>query len=342
MSDGSVIAELRHSASDPVLSRMTYAIPSTPGVLGMDFDGFSDVVYIGDLGGQMWKWDIHEVGVDQTADGLVDNWKADVFFTARKSLSDPLGKNIGDVNNDSITDYHFHSIFFPPIATYVDNELVLGFGSGERANLAYQGLPDAGKKLLGLHDDNNRFWALWDRTPLRVCTQKNAGGICLAYTDPFEVELFEGYQTVNGQNRGINDITNDVDDPAPDDDGYYVLVPDGEKFVTNHIVFSGILLTLSYVSPDLNDPQRDICNSAGTTNVFLFDVGRGEGLLASGRVEALGNGAPADPRISVSRDSNGNMTVELIGQTSMGEVLKMPIPGEYPDPVEMVYWRQRF
>ena len=339
MSDGSVIAKLTHSASDPVLSRMTYAIPSTPGVLDLDFDGFSDVVYIGDLGGQMWKWDIHEVGVDQTADGLVDNWKADVFFTARKSLSDPLGKNIGDVNNDSITDYHFHSIFFPPIATYVDNELVLGFGSGERSNLGYQG---TGSGMPGDHDDNNRFWVVWDRTPLRVCTQKNAGGVCLAYTDPFEVEHFEGYQTVNGQSRGINDITNFLDDPAPDDDGYYVLVPDGEKFVTNHIVFSGILLTLSYVSPDLNDPSRDICNSAGTTNVFLFDIARGEGLLATGRVDQLGNGAPADPRISVSRDSNGNMAVELIGQTSMGEVLKMPIPGEYPDPVELVYWRQRF
>lgn len=342
ISDGSVIAQLTHSASDPVLSRMKYAIPSTPGVLDLDFDGFADVVYIGDLGGQVWKWDIHEVGLDQTGDGIVDNWKADVFFTARKSLSDPLGKNIGDVNNDGTTDYHFHSIFFPPIATYVDNELVLGFGSGERANLAYKGLPAPGKKLLGLHDDNNRFWVLWDRTPLRVCTQKNSGGSCIAYADPFQVEHFEGYQTINGQNRGINDITNFINDPAPNDDGYYMVAPDGEKFVTNHIVFSGVMLTLSYVSPDLNDPQRDICNSAGTTNVFLFDVERGEGLLATGRVEQLGNGAPADPRISVSRDSSGNMSVELIGQTSMGEVLKMPIPGEYPDPVEMVYWRQRF
>ena len=37
ISDGSVIAELRHSASDPVLSRMKYAIPSTPGVLDVEF-----------------------------------------------------------------------------------------------------------------------------------------------------------------------------------------------------------------------------------------------------------------------------------------------------------------
>ncbi|MEE9281716.1 MAG: PilC/PilY family type IV pilus protein, partial [Myxococcota bacterium] len=335
MKTGAVIAELRHDKNDAVLSRMKYAIPSTPGVLDLDFDGFADVIYIGDLGGQVWKWDVHEVGKDSLGnDGVVDNWPADVFFTASKTLGGQLGTNIGDVNNDGKTDYHYHSIFFPPVATYVNDQLVLGFGSGERAKLGYLGPSNK--------DDNNRFWVVWDRTPLRVCNALDGNGNCTAYTDPFAIEFFEGYQTVQGQQRGINDITSFTEDPAPDDDGYYIVVPDGEKFVTNHIVFAGILLTLSYVPQDITDPKRDICNSAGTTNVFLFNLERGVGLLATGRVDQLGNGAPADPRISVSRDSDGNMTVELIGQTSMGEVLKMPIPGEYPDPVELVYWRQRF
>lgn len=335
MRTGDVLAELRHDASDPVLSRMTYAIPSTPGVLDLDFDGFADVVYVGDLGGQVWKWDIHEVGVDSTgSDGVVDNWPADVFFTASKTLGGQLGVNVGDVDSDGQDEFHHQSIFFPPIATYVDGELVLGFGSGERAQLGYYG--DTG------NDDNNRFWVVWDRTPLRVCSQVDASDNCIAYTDPFAIEYFEGYQTVNGQQRGINDITNFLEDPTPDDDGYYLIVPDGEKFVTNHIIFAGILLTLSYVPADRSDPGRDICNSSGATNVYLFDVARGLGLLATARVDQLGNGAPADPRISVSRDQDGNVSVELIGQTSMGEVLKMPIPGGFPDPVELVYWRQRF
>ena len=320
---------------------MVYAMPSTPGVLDLDFDGFADVIYIGDLGGQLWKWDIHEVGVDSLgSDGVVDNWEFGVFFSARKSLSDPLGVSIGDVTNDGVTDYRYHSIFFPPIATYVNEVLVLGFGSGERAQLSYVGQSNG--SLEGTFDDNNRFWVVWDRTPLRKCLTEDAFGNCTAWNDPYGVEFFEGYQIVNGQTRGINDITNDVADPNPTDDGYYIVVPDGEKFITNHIAFAGLLLTLSYVPQDRNDPNRDVCQSAGETNVYLFDIERGLGLLGGARVDLLGNGAPADPRISVSRDSNGNMTVELIGQTSMGEVLKMPIPGEYPDPVELVYWRQRF
>ena len=45
-----------------------------------DDDGFADVVYAGDLGGQVWKWDIHDVGEDTDADPLVDNWPSGIFF----------------------------------------------------------------------------------------------------------------------------------------------------------------------------------------------------------------------------------------------------------------------
>jgi Tfp pilus tip-associated adhesin PilY1 len=337
---GAVIAKKTYydpadpALTNPFLQRMTYAMPSTPGVLDLDFDGFADVIYVGDLGGQIWKWDIHEVGMDTIGgDGLVDNWEFGVFFSARPSLADPLGVDIGDVDGDGSTDFHYHSIYFPPIATYVDDKLVLGFGSGERSDLDYVGQPGI--------DDNNRFWVVWDRTPVRSCVARDAFDNCTSWTDPHEIELFEGYQIdSSGQSRGINDITGLLEDDLVTDDGYYIVAPDGEKFITNHIVFAGILLTLSYV-PETN--PSDVCNTVGTTNVWLFDVARGLGLLgASDRADALGNGAPADPRISVSRDSNGDMSVELIGQTSLGEVLKLPIPGEFPDPVEFVYWRQRF
>ena len=39
-------------ASDDGPGNMRYALPSTPAVLDHDFDGFADVVYIGDLGGR--------------------------------------------------------------------------------------------------------------------------------------------------------------------------------------------------------------------------------------------------------------------------------------------------
>ena len=42
-------------------------------------------VYIGDAGGQMWKWDISDVGEDTSGDPEIDNWEAGVFFRSYTS-----------------------------------------------------------------------------------------------------------------------------------------------------------------------------------------------------------------------------------------------------------------
>ena len=61
--------------------------------------------YIGDLGGQMWKWDIHTPGADSDSDGLLD-WPAGVFFE-----SEPVTFASGTV--------HYRSIFNSPAATFL-------------------------------------------------------------------------------------------------------------------------------------------------------------------------------------------------------------------------------
>ncbi len=54
-------------------AEMVYSIPSTPGVVDVDFDGFADVVYVGDAGGQLWKWDVSSVGQNTAGDSRIDN-----------------------------------------------------------------------------------------------------------------------------------------------------------------------------------------------------------------------------------------------------------------------------
>jgi type IV pilus assembly protein PilY1 len=313
---GAVLAKLEHDASDAIFSRMKYAIPSTPGVLDLDFDGYADVVYVGDLGGQVWKWDISSPGEDGDSDGLVDAtvWPGGIFFS-----SPP--ENLGSGN------YHYHSIFFPPVATYIDDDLVLGFASGERTDLDYEGPSGA--------DDNNRFWAVWDRYPT------GSGSLSVLVSEAGNPEP----SVPSGMTLSlINDITGQPLDPITNDDGYYIVVDDGEKFTTNHIVFAGLFLTLTYV-PD--NSAASLCDPIGSTKVWVFDLSTGGGMLtdsggAQTRTAELGNGAPTDPRISVSHGEDGTAHVELIGQTSVGEVFKMPVPAKPPKPVEIVYWRQRF
>ncbi|MGI9644724.1 MAG: pilus assembly protein, partial [Ilumatobacteraceae bacterium] len=57
---GEVLAKVEYDGTNN--PEMVYALPSSPAVLDLDQDGFADVVYIGDLGGQLWKWDISAVG----------------------------------------------------------------------------------------------------------------------------------------------------------------------------------------------------------------------------------------------------------------------------------------
>ena len=263
--------------ADPTatLNQMRYSIPSRPSVLDLDFDGFADVVYIGDLGGQLWRWDISELGEDTSApsDGLMDNWPVGLLFR-----SDPATLTAGGL--------HYHSIFFPPVATYLNGDLVLAFGSGERTDLTYVG--DTAD------DDNNRFWTVWDRVPLGVAPDDpNSGWLTIG----------EGNSVIGGAVRGLNDVTLLATDPVPDDDGYFIKVPDGEKFITNHAVFGGVLITLSYL-PDVL--STDICTVTGSTNVWLFNLEDGGGLLdqaaAAGNAQrhvTIGPGVPTDPQISI-------------------------------------------
>ncbi|MGH0030703.1 MAG: PilC/PilY family type IV pilus protein, partial [Myxococcota bacterium] len=142
LDNGAIVAKVGYDAT--TRPDMKFSIPSAPAVLDLDFDGFADVVYVGDLGGQVWKWDISAVGEDTDADPEIDNWPAGVFFR-----TDPVTL--------ASSEQHYRSFFFPPVASYVRGKLILAFGSGERHNLGYTG--EAGTA------DENRFYVAADVDP---------------------------------------------------------------------------------------------------------------------------------------------------------------------------------
>jgi len=317
MDTGELIGRVVYDA-DPTetLNQMRFSIPSSPAVLDLDFDGFADVVYVGDLGGQMWRWDISAVGEDTAlSDGIMDNWLVGLLFK-----SDPATLGAGGT--------HHHSIFFPPVATYLNGELVLAFGSGERTNLGYIGN--------AADDDNNRFWVVWDRTPLGLDPEDPLTGW---------VTIGEGHTLVGSVIRGLNDVSNLATDPDPFDDGYFIKAPDGEKFITNHVLFAGILITLSYdPGGDVDDGDPCTNASAGASNIWVFNLGNAGGLLDSAAAAGndqrnlyIGPGVPSDPRITISKDK-----VQIVGRTSTGAVIQLDIPADPPPPIELVFWRQLY
>ncbi len=322
--DGAIVSSIAQDPNSATYSKMRYAMPAEPAVLDLNFDGFADVVYIGDLGGQLWKWDLSVVGVPVS--GVVPNtvWPAGVVFEA------PVATTAGGI-------LHYHSIFQSAAAAFNEGDLWLTFASGERANLGYQGQADPNdpNSLVGLYDDNNRFWVIKDRQPTGT-------GAFPASLPIYEEPLFPATVPFTGHGS-LTDVTSLAQDPNELDEGYFFRVPDGEKFMTNHLIFGGYVYTASYTPEAGLTPPPGTCALGGTTAAWGFeldDAGAGMddpvNVNQFVRSRTIGNGAPTDPRITVGPDG-----VRITLQTSTGEVVHPDDPPPL-DMVDMIYWRQNF
>jgi type IV pilus assembly protein PilY1 len=274
---GEVLAEKKFDATgDPLTdpeAQMAFAIASTPTVFDLDFDGNADVIYVGDLGGNVWKWVIRDLGGDPINGGGVDDLVSQPNWTFKKFFQAPTHTDAG------IT--YYKSFFFPPTGTLHKGKLLLGFGSGERANLQADWIP-------GVDGDNNRLYVMSD-------------------LDPFERRA-SPYDTLDE-----SDLENVTDSASCFDSvtyrGYYVVARDGEKFVTSSSIFLGDLFAGSFIPTDNPDP----CGSDGEAFLYRIDISCGEGVVdpslaedstpAGKRRMKVGSGLPAPPRFSVGPPS---------------------------------------
>ncbi|HTO69663.1 MAG TPA: PilC/PilY family type IV pilus protein [Myxococcota bacterium] len=328
ISDGAVLAHVAPVQTDATLKQMQYAIAAEPAVLDLNNDGFADVVYVGDTGGQMWKWDIHSVGVPTA--GLVPTtvWPIGIMFQA------PVATVAAGVK-------HYHSIFQGVAAAFLNSQLWISFASGERADLGYVGTAAADPNAIqGLYDDNNRMWVLRDLTPY--------GAGAFPTTLPVqEAPAAAGHQS-------LTDITLTGRDSDPNDAGYFFRVPNGMKFITDQLILSGVTGTLAYMPDVAGSGDSNDCALGGTTFEYAWTMANGVGVLTgSGSstapgmsngslAQAIGNGAPTNPRITISVDQNGAVNVGPMVQTSTGEVRGLQgFPNDL-DPVDMIFWRQDF
>ncbi len=139
----------------------------------------------------------------------------------------------------------------------------------------------------------------------------------------------------------LTDITGLDSDPDSTDDGFYFTVVDSEKFLGNPIIFDGFIIVPSFV-PDLSG--ADICSQVGQAFLYVFDITSGEGFFAdavtvgdAARRTDLGDGAPSDPRISISPEGD-----QMYIQTSAGRIIQLPPPPRNQPPASIIYWKQNF
>jgi type IV pilus assembly protein PilY1 len=132
--DGSLIKGFT-SSDDANLAK---SIPSTVLAADTNFDGYVNRVYVGDLGGQMWRFGLQRTSTDDLRfeDGNVNNWTPRRLFAS--ALSNP-------------------KIFYPPDMVLEPGYAYLYFGTGDREDPMDM-------------TDTNRFYAVKDRNVIGTYT----------------------------------------------------------------------------------------------------------------------------------------------------------------------------
>jgi type IV pilus assembly protein PilY1 len=103
---------------------MNFSIPATPTAVDLNNDGYIDRVYIGDVGGQLWKFDVAPTGGTTLSGSLISNWTGKRLFAAASSQANP--PPAGEL-------YPTQAIYFPPTLAYDANKnLWIFLGTGDR------------------------------------------------------------------------------------------------------------------------------------------------------------------------------------------------------------------
>jgi type IV pilus assembly protein PilY1 len=114
-------------AGSGAFSKMTHAIPSIVSVLDTDGDGYSDRMYVGDMAGQLWRFDIYNGAANSSSAPLVTGGV--IASVGEKGQATPT---LGDIVNNR----KFYSA--PDIAKVIvsgaANYYNIAIGTGDRAH----------------------------------------------------------------------------------------------------------------------------------------------------------------------------------------------------------------
>ncbi|MCK4596198.1 hypothetical protein KAT73_05400, partial [candidate division WOR-3 bacterium] len=147
---------------DTYSSDIKYSFPSSARSLDMSpMDGYTDRIYIGDLGGQMWRFDV--------SDSSTSSWTGTVIFTAPTATPG-------------------NPIFYPPSLSYdLEDNLWVFFGTGDRENP---------RDVSG----QNRFYGIKDKgITLREANIKDiTSGGSPPYTNGWFIKLGTGEKVLAG------------------------------------------------------------------------------------------------------------------------------------------------
>ena len=325
--------EVGIAATDPRVN-LLYAIPSTPAVFDVDGDDYADVIYVGDLGGNVWKWVIADRGGNYLEDAVndLDGGCLAAPHQLPSSFSAPRRRR--RTASGWCTARRATSGAFSTPRRGCCGARRCGWRSGAGSGRiwpARRGPVDSTAT-----SDNHRFYVLTDPepvdpdlpTPLPPAQNGGAVDAGTASTALTEDDLTD-----------VTSLTT-CTPLAAGKRGYYFVAANGERFTTEVLVSRMQVVAGSYAPGAVGACGQ----SAGQGYLYHFKLTCGEGLTGqtgtesrSGRRAAAGVGAPNSPRRSVQLPGGSSKiyhnTSHAVGLSSQAG------PSGYNEDMGQLYWR---
>lgn len=282
------------SASKATLTDMDYSIPSDIAAVDTKGDGYVNMLYVGDMGGQIWRFDIPR------------------SETAGQTLADVItgGRIANFSTNASAADAR--RFFYPPDLALLKNNsgasyLALIAVSGNRSN------------PLNLVVQNRMYM-------IRPGLSIPGTYTTLSETDLYDTTL----NTIGNFNSTAEAVTTATTALAGKSGWLIKLEATGEKGLSKPLIFAGNAFVTTYIpTVDDADPNTTTCmptegwgrlyiiSMADGTPVFNFDtttVDSDEEFSKADRIRTLNKaGIPADPIMIRTNDANQKNIANCIG-----------------------------
>ncbi|NOZ54574.1 MAG: pilus assembly protein PilY [Gammaproteobacteria bacterium] len=286
-----------NNGADPdlILSAMTNSIPSDIRVIDTDGDGYKDRLYVGDMRGQLWRFDIdndNNSGASDLVTGAV---------IAR------LGGNAA-TNNRRF--YYAPDASLSKYKTHIN----IAIGSGYRAHPLNKDIHDA-------------FFIIRDKSVFGPALDTNGTAV---YTTTTLSDLYDATANVIGEGTTAEIAT--AQTTLATKQGLYIFMKEeagnfvGEKILAKSITFNGKVMFTTYTpvatgatacSPSQGSARAYLININDGTPVYDFNASGGDLTKVDRRMELVRGGIPPEP--SIVFHENG--PVILIGTE------KAPDPG---------------
>ena len=320
LKDGTIIWRYTRAQN----AEMDFPAPAAPTALDTDNDGFADTVYMGDMGGNMWRFrlcpsDVTGCGAASYPSDCSDaNWTGSLLFRSTSAERGPASTS--------------KQIFTQAVVTKDPAKYFwVYWGTGENNDPITR--PDDSndtKNRIYAVKENKEFTGTYTTANLKNIT---SGVYCYSAQT-------EGCTIADSQNGWyINLSTNPLTISGPG--GYTINNPVGEKMISDPALFGGMLMFPTYLPQQGEDTA---CGQAGHSFLYKLDYLTGSGKADEGRrTDYIGVGVGSSVLVSY-RPGFGAADIYATASGGAGTSALTQQLGEAPSTSSMtniLYWKDR-